>query len=395
MQLTGRRKIAIWTLLILASVLCVVATLTTWVNRQMLDNAAWSRATEQVVNDPQVQATLSTYLVNTLYDNVDVAGAFEERLPPDLAQLAPPIAGALRDPLTQGVQVLFARPRTQQLLINSSAAAHEKLVNVLEDSTGHGISTGDGVVTLDLHVLLKEVATSLGLSGKRLEKLPPDAGQITLMKSDQLSAAQAGVRAVHALSVWLMAAVFAMYGLAIWLARGARRPVLRNVGWALVLVGLLVLVARRLLGNYIVDALSSPEYDGTAHRLWIIGTAILGQIAGAAILYGLVAMLGAVLAGPTRAATAVRSRIAPVLNERQGIAWGAAGGAFLLLVLWGGTHALRTWWGILVLGALLALGVEALRRQTLVEFPAAAVEPEHVPVRTPEVTPTAGQGALR
>jgi multidrug resistance efflux pump len=32
-------------------------------------------------------------------------------------------------------------------------------------------------------------------------------------------------------------------------------------------------------------------------------------------------------------------------------------------VLWGGTHALRTWWGILLLGGLLALGIAALERQ--------------------------------
>jgi hypothetical protein len=42
---------------------------------------------------------------------------------------------------------------------------------------------------------------------------------------------------------------------------------------------------------------------------------------------------------------------------------------FLLLVLWGGTHALRTWWGILLLGGLIALGIVALRRQTLREYP--------------------------
>ena len=41
-------------------------------------------------------------------------------------------------------------------------------------------------------------------------------------------------------------------------------------------------------------------------------------------------------------------------------------------MLWGGTHALRTWWGILLLAGLIALGVVALRRQTLQEFPPGA-----------------------
>ena len=45
----------------------------------------------------------------------------------------------------------------------------------------------------------------------------------------------------------------------------------------------------------------------------------------------------------------------------------------MLLVLWGPTHALRTWWGILLLGGLLAIGVVALRAQTLNEFPPGAM----------------------
>jgi uncharacterized SAM-binding protein YcdF (DUF218 family) len=65
-----------------------------------------------------------------------------------------------------------------------------------------------------------------------------------------------------------------------------------------------------------------------------------------------------------------------VLNERQGFVWAGVGFVFLLAVLWGGTHALRTWWGILLLGGLIAIGVVAFRRQTLREFPAPAAEPE-------------------
>jgi hypothetical protein len=34
---------------------------------------------------------------------------------------------------------------------------------------------------------------------------------------------------------------------------------------------------------------------------------------------------------------------------------------------------MRTWWGILILGALIAVGVATLRRQSLSEFPSEAV----------------------
>jgi hypothetical protein len=197
------------------------------------------------------------------------------------------------------------------------------------------------------------------------------------MKSNQLAAAQTGVQAVRQGSAWLLAAVLALYGVAIYLARGRRRETLRNSGIAFALVGLLILVVRRLLGNYVIGALASPNYQPATHRLWLIGTSILGQIGAAVLLYGVVAALGAILAGPSEPATWLRRKFAPILNERPEIAWSAVGFVYLLLILWGGTHALRTWWGILLLGGLIAVGVVALRRETLREFPqtAPAAEP--------------------
>jgi hypothetical protein len=370
--LTRKRRILVWALVVLASVLALVAIMTTWVKRQMLDNTAWNKATTQVIQDPQVQAAIGTYTINTLYDNIDVGQALSERLPKTLKKLGPPLAGALEQPATNAVTRLLQRPRVQQLFINSSSIAHEKLVNVLENKTGHGISTGNGVVTLDVHEFVVEIGTELGLPQDALAKLPGTAGNITLLKSNQLSAAQTGVQAVHKLTVWLLVVVLALYGVAIYLARGMRRETLRNSGIGLALVGLLVLVIRHLLGNYVTSALASPNYQPATHRLWLIGTSILGQIGAAALLYGLVAALGAILAGPSEPATWLRRKMAPVLNERPEIAWSIVGFVYLLLILWGGTHALRTWWGILLLGGLIAAGVVALRRETLLEFPQTA-----------------------
>lgn len=367
--LSRKRRILVWTLVVLGTIIALVAILTTWVNRQMLDDAAWNRATTQTIQDPQVQTALATYTVNQLYANVDVAKALEQRLPSQLDPLAPTLAGALQQPAIQGVKLALERPRIQQLFIRVSGIAHQKLINVLENKTGYGISTGNGVVTLNLHELVVEVGTELGISANTLAKLPGTAGTITLMKSDQLSAAQTGVQAVRVLSAWLLVAVLVLYGVAIWLARGARRATLRNAGIGLALVGLITLVLRQLLGNYITSSLAKPGYEPATHRLWLIGTSILGQIGGAALLYGVIAVLGAVFAGPSAPALWLRRRLAPILNERQGIVWGAVGFIYLLAILWGGTHALRTWWGILLLAGLIAIGVVALRRQTLAEFP--------------------------
>ncbi len=391
----GRRAL-VWGLVVVASIITFVSILTLWVDRQMVDDNNWNQASKELIQDQAVQDALSVYLVNQLYDNVDVEQALAARLPPGLQALAGPAAGALRQPATNAVGVILQRPRVQQAWLTASSLAHEKLINVLEDKTGNGISTGNGVVTLDLAALVDELGVDLGLPQAALDRLPPDAGQVTILKSDQLSAAQSAFQLLKALSLWLLVLVLVMYGLAIYLARGYRRRTLRNVGWAFVVVGLLTVIVRRLLGNYIVGAIAAPGYELVGHHAWLISTSILGEIGRSVILYGLVMVLGAILAGPTRAATGLRRRLAPTLNDQPEIAWGAVGGAYLLLVLWGGTHALRHWWGIILLGGLLALGVVALRRQTLEEAAAAEAAPATPPsARTGAVAARFGAGQKR
>jgi hypothetical protein len=316
--MSGRRRTLVWTLIVLASVIAIVSALTTWVHRQMLDEQSWRNASARLIEDPAVRDAVSVYVVNELYDNVDVSQSLQERLPTDLQALAAPAATALRPALTDAVNRLLQGPRVQKLFVNASSEAQQKLVNVLEDKTGHGITTGNGVVTLDLGGLVRQLATDLGLSQSTIDRIPADAGVIT-------------------------------------------------VGWALIAVGLVLLVARRLAGNYAIDALTTPASEDAGRQAWLIGSSILAEIGWAALIYGAVVVLGSVFAGPTGIATSARRRVAPVLNERPGVAWAIAGGVFLLLVIWGPTHALRVAWGIALLGVLLAAGIVALRRQTLRE----------------------------
>jgi len=370
--MSGRRRTLIWALIVLASLIAITSALTTWVHRQMLDEQSWRDASAQLIEDPEVRSAVSVYVVDQLYDNVDVAAALSERLPADLRELADPAATALRRPATDAVERLLEGPRVQQLFIDASAEAQQKLVNVLEDKTGHGITTGDGEVTLDLSRLVRQLAADLGFSQSVIDRIPPDTGKLTLMRSDQLATAQSAVQGVRVLSTALLVLVLVLYALAVYLAPGERRPTLRNVGWALMAVGLVLLVARRLAGRYVIDALTNPSSQSAGHDAWLIGSSILAQIGWAALIYGAVVVAGSVFAGPTKSATSVRQSVAPVLNEQPGIAWAIAGAAFLLLVLWGPTHALRVPWGIALLGALLAAGIVAVRHQTLREFPGTA-----------------------
>jgi hypothetical protein len=62
--------------------------------------------------------------------------------------------------------------------------------------------------------------------------------------------------------------VLALYELAIYLARGTRRQTIRNIGFALMVAGLLVLVVRQVAGDAAVEALTAPRRHPRPARTW-------------------------------------------------------------------------------------------------------------------------------
>ena len=361
------RTILVWALLVLGTVVVLVGSLTVWVKRQGLDTDSWVNTSTRLLEDDDVRGALSVYIVDELYANLDPQETLEDQLPENLQGLAGPIAGALRQPAVEAVDEFLQRPRVQELWERANRAAHEALLRVLEDETREGISTAGGVVTLDLRTLLVRLGEELGFGEQLDSRLPETAGQITILESDQLEAAQTGVKVLKVLSWLIVFIAIAFFAGAVWLAR-RRRETLRTVGAALVLVGIVLLVVRRAVGNYIVEALASGESVRDAvGSTWVIGTDLLAEVAWALIIYGLVLLIGTVLSGPWRYARRSREALAPNFRERPELGWAILAAVYLLLVLWGPVPALRNWLGVLVLGALIALGFEAFRRVVLRE----------------------------
>ena len=81
-----------------------------------------------------------------------------------------------------------------------------------------------------------------------------------------------------------------------------------------------------------------------------------------------------------------------MLDDRAGAAWGVVAGAFLLLGRVGTDAGAAHAWGIVLLGALLAAGVVALRRQILREFPDAGQEPPPHVSQAAEPAPAGNAG---
>jgi hypothetical protein len=372
--MSKKRGVLVWVLFALATILLFVSSLTVWSKRQLLDDDAWAHSSTQLLANDEVRGAIAQKLSDALFQRVDVEAQLRERLPAQRKGTAAVLAAALQNTVVPtAADRLLQRPRVQALWENANKRAHAAVLRVLEgkDLGKNGnISTANGEVTLDLRPAIMRLATRLGLEDKLKANADPNAGQLVIMKSSQLSAAQTAVKILKALSSLLLIAVVALYALAIYLAQGRRRLLLGATGASLVLVGLVIASLRRFLGGAIVDALVKTEANKQPVRvIWSLETTVLRDIAVILVVYGALVLLATALAGSNRLAVAFRRWLAPSFRHHPIVVWVAALFVFLLLLAVGPTAGDRQLLGVAILAATTAIAIEALRRQTLREFP--------------------------
>src|SRR4051794_4846121 len=404
------RRLIVAILLSLATVVAVAAMMALWINRQALNTDAWTDTSGKLLKDKTIQPVLSEYMVNELFTKVDVQGEVREALPPAAAGLAGPVSGGLRQVADQLAPRLLASPRLQAAWRQANHSAHAQFLRVV-DGGSDAVSTTNGEVVLNMRPLVDQLAAALGVSTqvaaartqlqgaagsgaagggqKRVGiTLPASTGKLVIMRSENLKTAQNIASAIKGLAIVLTGLMIILFGVALRLASGWRRVVLRRIGWCLITVGLTVLVIRRYTGGQIVESLvKSDSVKPAAHSTWAIATTLLYDICIATFAYGVACVAAAWLAGATKPAMAVRRELAPVFRFHLVGVCAAVAMAYLLLLAWGPTPALRKPWGIVLFAALIVVGVVMLRRQLAAEYPDAQARADREPTPPTEPIP--------
>jgi len=355
-----KRRGVVFTLLAVASLVGFLAVFALWANRQLLETDTWTDTSSKLLEDEEIRTQVSFFMVDTLYANVDVQSELQQGLPPRLQRLAGPLSGAIRQLAQRLADEALQRPRVQELWETANRNAQETLLDVVK----HG---GDEPVTLDVGTIVDQLGQQLGV--ETAGKLPPGVADIEIASNDNLVKVNKALKLLRTLAWVLTVLALALFALAIYLADGWRREALRTVGFALIGIGIVVLVARSIAGNVVVNAVASTEaVKPAANNAWSIGTSLLNDQGGAVIFYGIFIVIGAWLSGPMGFARSARRAITPIL-ERRSIAYSMLAFILLLLFWWSptpGFHRLPT---ALLLIALSIVGLEFLRRQAIEDFP--------------------------
>jgi Short C-terminal domain len=364
----GRRR-TVKALIVLGSLFAFLSVFSIWIERQALNTDDWVHTSGRFLQNTTIRAAVGDYLVDQLYENVDVEKELEEILPGDTKDLAGPAAGGLRQVAGQGAEKVLENSTAQGLWEDANRTAHEQLLAVLEDKK-EAVSTSEGNVSLNLGSMLTNLAGQVGIGAQLAEKLPPDAATIEILHSDELKTAQNIAVAIKGLALVLSILTFLTFGLAIYLSRGGRWVTVLFSGVGLIAAGFAVIVAREIAGGIVVDQLVKAQNAQPAgEAAWSIGTSLMVSIATTVIVVGVLFAIAGWLASPSGAARSTRRVIAPALGGY--IAWVYTGLAIIVAIyfLSGSTQGLRSFLTTLVVAGMAAFGIHELRRQTAEEYP--------------------------
>lgn len=355
-------------LTVVGILLLVVSMLSNYVKREALDESRFRETSRALIADEAIRNQVAATLVDQLYSNVDIAGSLAEKLPANLQGLAGPISGIAREAADRTAQRLLERPRVQDAFVAASSLAQQQFIAVLDGDTKI-LDTTNGKVVLDVRPLVLDLGDRFSFIPDLEQRIPASAAKVTILESDQLSAAQDVTKALRTVANWVWVLVLAAWGAAIWLARGRRRIETRAIAIGIVVAGFLVLVVRTLAGRYLVDELVvSDSVKPAMSNAYDIITTLLAGAGWTAVIVGIVALVGVWVTGAGSRATSARRALAPYLRRPE-IAFGALVVAYLLLLWWQPTPQFGYAINILIFFVLALIGLEAIRRQAAREFP--------------------------
>jgi hypothetical protein len=344
-----------------------------------LDTNKFTASTTELMRNPKVQGALAAFLVDQIYQNVDVKADLERQLPRNLKGLAGPAAAALNDYGTRAATRLLATRAVIDLVQSATRVAHSEFLRIVDGKPGAGQR-----VYLQLRPVVLKLASRLGLENQVATRLPASAGRFLVLDdaNGTIDTVRQSVKLVRALSLFLLFVVLALYAVAIWLARGWRREAILRCGAGVLIVGLLLFVLRRVLQGVLLDALVGQRPARQAVSVaYLVLTELLVTIAWTAVAVGLICVVLAFLAGPSWAARKFREFAAPGLVRHPWIAWTVDSLAILVILIAAPIDDFNKLVSRLVTFAVIIGLTEAIRRRAQEEHPDGGWRLENVAMR--------------
>lgn len=286
----GRRTVFARLLHVAAALLTVLALLAGWVRGQLLDGDRYVATSTAVLAEPVVQQVTASYLADALATAPGVQDALRQRLPGRAESLADPLAGAAGGAIERAALRALSSGAFQELWRDANALTYRQLERAVRDGDRRAI-------VLDLRPLLARLSTRMGLGAGVVARLPEGQGVVRILSPEEVAQVADAAGALRAGALLLGAlALLALVGGA--LLAPTRAGGLLGAGAALLVAGVLVLIARRLIGDVVIDDLTADGSIASAGRAsWWIVTDHLADLARGTGFVGALLLVAGWIAG--------------------------------------------------------------------------------------------------
>jgi hypothetical protein len=304
------QNIGVIVLVAFAVALLAAGNILFWFGNTIVKQERFVAATEPIIKDPKVQQTMSLYVTNSIFNNIDVQKITEEALPPKADFLAPQLTSQLKSGTQNTLKKILAKPSFQDKWNAVLAKQHDRLISFTAKYNG------DGTISLnDVYNQLDDNLKSTKLSFLADKKLPSKIGNVTVVNATWLPAFH---NVVTNIDTWRLLAVIALVislAAAVWLSKNRRRTVYVFAAFASLLM-LITLIVLRFMREIIAGKADSQYAGGVRSAVQIFFHPLVLQtttIFFAVLLVGIIAWIS----GTSKSAALVQNQIALLFSGRM------------------------------------------------------------------------------
>lgn len=349
-------------LLIVGAVLSGLAVVSVYLRAEVLDTETYVETVAPLAQDLAVRDAVANRLTDEIVTRTDIEGLatqltdrlVEQGAPERVGELVGPAVSGLRSFLYNEIYKLLGTEQFQTIWEQINRAAHDGLDTVLTGEEGRFITSEGTTVTLDIGALLSAAKEELVARGVGFASRVPDVSiSYTLVESEKLPTLRRYTRILDGVATWLPFVALAMLIAGVLVAPNRRRGIITGfVAVGIVAAGLLVALA---LGRaYYLDNLPPTVRSPDAAAV-VIDTISRFLVASLQTLLvaAVVIIVVALLAGPSRPATAIRRLVNITLDAgARGLAHAGSWVASIGRALYGARWAIQV---ALVLAAIVGL----------------------------------------
>ena len=309
MNRTFWRRLGVGILVFFAVVLLTLGNIVFWTGNTLVKQDRFVDATAPIIQNENVQKTLSLYTTNQIFANVDVEQLTQDALPPKAQFLAPQLTAQLK---TQTNNVLTKAVSSDKFVSKWNATSAKWHDHIITFATNY---EGNGEISInDIYTQASSQLESTKLSFLANKQLPAKVGDVKVVNATWLPTVH---RVVTKIDTWRVLAVLLLVislAGAVLLSRGRRRTLYLFSFSAAGAMVLTLIALNAGLENVVGRA--DPQYaDGIRSGLQILTHSFVIQtitIGIAALLIGFVSWIS----GTSKSALAVKNQGVYVLTGR-------------------------------------------------------------------------------